>query len=196
MVCQSRRTRSRPATPTSSRRSPGCAAQDPRGDHVLGSAQPMMSQVVGEPLVCDQRLVDGLLRLTTAAASNGIMATIERTRTGTASPSGSSDAVIEHSGPDRPRVPPSQGASAIRAKCRRNCSGSGSSAGGCPTRAGSPRLWPSTVKLAAIHPVASDCSRSPWTGRWDRSRGPMSSSPMNPPSNRLEPFSSSRFTHQ
>ena len=48
----------------------------------------------------------------------------------------------------------------------------------------------------AIHPVASDCLRTPRTGRWDRSKGPMLSSPMNPPSNRLEPLASCRFTHQ
>src|SRR5262249_38979524 len=36
----------------------------------------------------------------------------------------------------------------------------------------------------------------PPTGRCDRSIGPMLSSPRNPPSNRLLPSASSRFTHQ
>ena len=34
------------------------------------------------------------------------------------------------------------------------------------------------------------------TGRWERSIGPMLSSPRNPPSNRLLPSASSRLTHQ
>ena len=51
-------------------------------------------------------------------------------------------------------------------------------------------------RVEAIQPVASDCSSLPPTGRWDRSIGPMLSSPRNPPSNRLEPSASSRFTHQ
>ena len=48
----------------------------------------------------------------------------------------------------------------------------------------------------AIQAVASDCWSVPGTGRWLRSSGPMLSRPRKPPSNRLSPRASSRFTHQ
>ncbi len=80
-------------------------------------------------------------------------------------------------------------AAAMYAKCSANLQAISSYTGSA--RASSIEISSMDRQKKPIQPVPSDCSSTPSTGSLERSKGPMLSSPRNPPSKML--FSSASF---